>query len=294
MSDYLVKAIDKTRKLRLLTVSATDLVNQAQLRHNTWQASTAALGRTLIGTLLLAAAELTDKEELTARVLGNGPAGGIIATAKADFTVKGYIQNPHVQLPSKKPGHIDVAGAVGKKGFLEITKDLGLKEPYTGQVPLISGEIAQDFTYYLAKSEQIPSATGLSVFVNPDETVGAAGGFMLEAMPGASDELITQVTERIQKLPALSQLFLKKTTPEELAKLILGDDCKLLEKDPVMYLCDCSKEKYAKILATLKPSELTAMADEDHGCELTCKFCGNKYHFTEQELRDIIASQEDA
>lgn len=294
MSDYLVKAIDKTHKLRLLTVSATNLVNQAQLRHDTWQASTAALGRTLIGTLLLAAAELTDKEELTARVLGNGPTGGIIATAKADFTVKGYIKNPHVQLPAKKPGHIDVAGAVGKKGFLEITKDLGLKEPYTGQVPLISGEIAQDFTYYLAKSEQIPSATGLSVFVNPNETVGAAGGFMLEAMPGASDDLITEVTERIQKLPALSQLFLKKTTPEELAQKILGTDCKLLEKDPVMYLCDCSKEKYAKILATLKPSELKAMADEDHGCELTCKFCGNKYNFSEQELRTIIKNQEDA
>lgn len=293
MSDYLVKAIDVTSKLRLLTVSATNLANQAQLRHNTWPASTAALGRTLIGTLLLAAAELTGKEELTTRVLGNGPVGGIIATAKADFTVKGYIQNPHVQLPAKKPGHIDVGRAVGKKGFLEVTKDLGLKEPYTGQVPLVSGEIAQDFTYYLAKSEQIPSATGLSVFVNPDETVGAAGGFMLEALPGASDDLLTKVTDRIQTLPALSKLFLDGEKPEDLAKHILGDDCKLLEKDPVMYLCDCSKAKYAKILMTLKPEELKAMADEDHGCELTCKFCGEKYRFTEDELRELIAAQED-
>lgn len=196
MNDYLVKAIDKTKNLRLLTVTAKDLVSEAQQRHDTWSASSAVLGRTLIGGLLLAAAGLTDKEELTVRLLGNGPVGATVVTAQADYTVKGYIQNPHIALPAKSDGHIDVKKAVGQ-GWLEVTKDLGLKEPYTGQVPIVSGEIAEDFAYYLTKSEQIPSAVGLSVFVNPNNSIGAAGGFMLQALPGASDELITKTINRI-------------------------------------------------------------------------------------------------
>lgn len=292
MNDYLVKAIDKSKQLRLLTITAKDLVQEAHQRHDTWAASTAALGRTLIGTLLLAAAELVDKEELTVRLLGNGPAGAIIATSKANFTVKGYLQNPHVQVPVVKAGHINVKAAVGTKGWLEVTKDLGLKAPYTGQVPIVSGEVAEDFTYYLAKSEQIPSAVGLSVFVNPNESVGAAGGFMLQALPGASDQTIGRVEKNIKQLPALSKLFLEQTSPEKLAQLILGADCKLLEQDPVKFACDCSKEKYGRILETLQTRELEAMIKEDHGCELTCKFCGNKYHFTEAELQDVLQKKQ--
>lgn len=288
MNDYLVKAIDKTKNLRLLTVTAKDLVSEAQERHDTWSASSAVLGRTLIGGLLLAAAGLTDKEELTVRLLGNGPVGATIVTAKADFTVKGYIQNPHIALPPRSDGHIDVKKAVGQ-GWLEVTKDLGLKEPYTGQVPIVSGEIAEDFAYYLTKSEQIPSAVGLSVFVNPNNSIGAAGGFMLQALPGASDELITKTINRIHALPQLSSSFLDGMTPENLAQKILGTDCKILEKDDVRYYCDCSKEKYSEILATLKPSELKEMIEKDHGAELTCSFCKNKYHYTEDELKDILA-----
>lgn len=292
MNDYLVKAIDKSKQLRLLTVTAKDLVQEAHKRHDTWAASTAAWGRTLIGTLLLSAAELTDKEELTVRLLGNGPAGAIIATSKADFTVKGYLQNPHVQVPVAKAGHINVKAAVGTQGWLEVTKDLGLKEPYTGQVPIVSGEIAEDFTYYLAKSEQIASSVGLSVFVNPNESVGAAGGFMLQALPGASEQTISKVEQNIKALPALSELFLNGTKPEQLAQKILGNDCKLLETDPVAFACDCSKEKYGRILETLKTQDLTSMIQEDHGCELTCKFCGNQYHFNESELQAILTKKQ--
>ncbi|MCT6847339.1 MAG: Hsp33 family molecular chaperone HslO [Lactobacillus helsingborgensis] len=287
MSDYLIKAIDKTKNLRLLTITAKDLVQEAQTRHDTWSASSAVLGRTLLAGVLLAGAELTDKEELTIRLLGNGPVGPTIVTAKSDLTVKGYVKNPHIALPPKENGHIDVKKAVGA-GWLEVTKDLGLKEPYTGQVPIVSGEIAEDIAYYLTKSEQIPSAVGLSVFVNPNNTIGEASGFMLQALPGASDSLITKTIERINKLPALSSAFLAGLTPEKLATMILGDDCKILEKDEVAFKCDCSKEKYGKILATMKKSQLETMINEDHGAELTCSFCGNKYHYTEDELKAIL------
>ena len=185
---------------------------------------------------------------------------------------------------------MDVKKAVGK-GWLEVTKDLGLKEPYTGQVPIVSGEIAEDIAYYLTKSEQIPSAVGLSVFVNPNNTIGEAGGFMLQALPGASDSLIDQTIERINNLPALSSSFLDGMTPEELAKKILGDDCKILEKDDVAFKCDCSKEKYGDILTTLKNSQLKEMIEKDHGAELTCNFCGEKYDFSEDELKAILAKK---
>lgn len=288
MSDYLIKAIDKTKNLRLLTITAKEMVGEAQKRHDTWSASSAVLGRTMVASVLLAGAELTDKEELTVRLLGNGPVGPTVVTAKADLTVKGYIKNPHIALPTKDNGHIDVKKAVGQ-GWLEVTKDLGLKQPYTGQVPIVSGEIAEDFAYYLTKSEQIPSAVGLSVFVNPNNTIGEAGGFMLQALPGASDELIDRTIKRINELPALSTSFLDGMTPEDLARKILGTDCKILEKDDVAFKCDCSKEKYAGILETLKSSQLNEMISEDHGAELTCNFCGNKYHYSEQELKDILA-----
>ncbi|MBU3828939.1 MAG: Hsp33 family molecular chaperone HslO [Candidatus Lactobacillus pullistercoris] len=290
MSDYLIKAIDKTKNLRLLTITAKEMVGEAQKRHDTWSASSAVLGRTMVASVLLAGAELTDKEELTVRLLGNGPVGPTVVTAKADLTVKGYIKNPHIALPTKDNDHIDVKKAVGQ-GWLEVTKDLGLKQPYTGQVPIVSGEIAEDFAYYLTKSEQIPSAVGLSVFVNPNNTIGEAGGFMLQALPGASDELIDRTIKRINELPALSTSFLDGMTPEDLARKILGTDCKILEKDDVAFKCDCSKEKYAGILETLKSSQLNEMISEDHGAELTCNFCGNKYHYSEQELKDILAKK---
>lgn len=286
MSDYLIRAIDKDKKLRLLAITAKGVVNEAQKRHDTWSASSAVLGRTMIGGLLLAGALLKDKDELTVRLLGNGPVGATVVTAQADLTVKGYIQNPHIALPPKKDGHIDVAKAVGQ-GWIEVTKDQGLKEPYTGEVPIVSGEIAEDFTYYLAKSEQIPSAVGLSVFVEPNNSIGAAGGFMMQALPGADDALLEKVEKRIKALPNLSTMFLDGATPEDLAKKILDDDCKILDKQDVSFACDCSKEKYSEILATIKPDQLKEMIEKDHGAELTCRFCGEKYHFSEDELKDI-------
>ena len=291
MNDYLIKAIDASKNLRLLVINGKDLVAEAQQRHDTWSASSAVLGRTLLGGLLLAGAEMKDQQELTVRLLGNGPVGATVVTAKSDLTVKGFVQNNHIALPARADGHIDVKKAVGQ-GWLQVTKDLGLKQPYTGEVQIVSGEIAEDLTYYLAKSEQIPSAVGLSVFVNPNNTIGEASGFLLQALPGATDELLQKTEERIKALPPLSEAFLGGMTPEDLAKKILGDDCKILEKDPVKYECDCSKEKYAKMLETLKASELSEMINEDHGAELVCNFCGDKYQFSEAELQEILAKKQ--
>ncbi|MST86147.1 Hsp33 family molecular chaperone HslO [Lactobacillus porci] len=291
MNDYLIKAIDASKNLRLLVINGKNLVAEAQQRHDTWSASSAVLGRTLLGGLLLAGAELKDQQELTVRLLGNGPVGATVVTAKSDLTVKGFVQNNHIALPARADGHIDVKKAVGQ-GWLQVTKDLGLKQPYTGEVQIVSGEIAEDLTYYLAKSEQIPSAVGLSVFVNPNNTIGEASGFLLQALPGATDELLQKTEERIKALPPLSEAFLDGMTPEDLAKKILGDDCKILEKDPVKYECDCSKEKYAKMLETLKASELSEMINEDHGAELVCNFCGDKYQFSEAELQEILAKKQ--
>lgn len=291
MNDYLIKAIDASKNLRLLVINGKNLVAEAQQRHDTWSASSAVLGRTLLGGLLLAGAELKDQQELTVRLLGNGPVGATVVTAKSDLTVKGFVQNNHIALPARADGHIDVKKAVGQ-GWLQVTKDLGLKQPYTGEVQIVSGEIAEDLTYYLAKSEQIPSAVGLSVFVNPNNTIGEASGFLLQALPGATDELLQKTEERIKALPPLSEAFLGGMTPEDLAKKILGDNCKILEKDPVKYECDCSKEKYAKMLETLKASELNEMINEDHGAELVCNFCGDKYQFSEAELQEILAKKQ--
>ena len=188
MSDYLVKSLAFDGQIRAYAVDATETVSTAQKLHDTWSAASAALGRSLVGTLLLASASLQGDETMTVKINGNGPVGGIVVDGNANGTVKGYVQNPHVHLPLNDKHKIDVKGAVGTEGFLAVTKDLGLKEPFTGQVPLVSGELGEDFTYYLAKSEQIPSSVGLSVFVNSDNSIETAGGFMIQVMPGAKEE----------------------------------------------------------------------------------------------------------
>lgn len=292
MTDYLIKAVTSDGAFRMLAVDASQLVQEAQQRHDTWPAATAALGRTLIGTLLLSSAVLKDPEKLTVRLVGDGPVGAIIADGNANGTVKGYLASPHVELPLNPLGKIDVRRAVGTKGMLSVTKDLGMKQPFTGQVPLTSGEIAEDFTYYLAKSEQIPSSMGLSVFVNQDKTVEVAGGFLIQALPSATSAQLTQLEQRLQKLPRVSDLLLQGQTPEQLLQQIFGlEQIKVLEKMPVAFKCDCSKERFRKALATLATSDLNKMITEDHGAEAVCKFCGRRYQFTEAELRQLVTAK---
>ncbi|WP_278852472.1 Hsp33 family molecular chaperone HslO [Ligilactobacillus aviarius] len=289
MSDYLVKSLAFDGQIRAYAVDATETVSTAQKLHDTWSAASAALGRSLVGTLLLASASLQGDETMTVKINGNGPVGGIVVDGNANGTVKGYVQNPHVHLPLNDKHKIDVKGAVGTEGFLAVTKDLGLKEPFTGQVPLVSGELGEDFTYYLAKSEQIPSSVGLSVFVNSDNSIETAGGFMIQVMPGAKEETISQIEKRLAEIPMVSEMMRDGKKPEDILNEILGaENVKALDKMPVSYHCDCSRERFLGVLTSLPTDQLQEMADEDHGAEAVCHFCGKKYQFTEDELRKII------
>lgn len=293
-TDYLVKAMSKDGKFRAYAVNATQLVAKAHEIHDTWSASSAALGRTLIGTVLLATAGLQGEAGMTVKIQGNGPVGFIVADGTAQGTVKGYMGNPHVSLPANDKGKIDVSGAVGKQGTLSVTKMApGDKTPYTGEVNLVSGELGEDFTYYLAQSEQIPSAVGLSVFVNPDESIQVAGGFMVQVLPGATDEEISQLEKKINDLPLVSEMLRDGDTPEDILGRLFGDQLKILDQMPVAYRCDCSKERFAHALASISKKEMKTMIDEDHHAEAVCQFCGKKYEFDEDELKSIYAKMTD-
>lgn len=287
MSDYLLKSICYDGQIRVFTIDATETVAEAQRRHDTWSASSAALGRTMVGALLLGSMVKGD-EKITVKIEGNGPTGHIIADSNGRGTVKGYIANPKVSLPLNEKGKIDVRGAVGTEGTLTVTKDLGLKEAFSGQVPLISGELAEDFTYYMATSEQTPSAFGLSVLVDTDESIKAAGGFMIQVMPGATDETITAVEKAIAEIPMVSRLMENGETPEEILERLMGEgNAKILEKMPIAFECDCSKERFSGAIVSLGKKEIDDMISEDHGAEAVCHFCGNKYHFSEEDLEEL-------
>lgn len=288
MTDRLVKSLVYGGQLRAYAVDATETVRTAQEYHDTWSAASAALGRALIGTLLLAEASLKKDGKMTVKINGDGPLGGIVVDGNTDGTVKGYVQHPHVHLPLNEKHKIDVKGAVGTTGFMTVTKDLGLKEPFTGQVPLVSGELGEDFTYYLAKSEQIPSAVGLSVFVNDDNTIKTAGGFLIQVLPGATDEVLDKLEERLKTLPLVSEMMGQGMGPEDILEEIFGkENLKILETMPVAYRCDCSKERFAKALASLPEKDIEEMIAKDHGATALCHFCNKEYHFTEDELRTI-------
>lgn len=287
MNDYLVKAMAYRGFVRAYAVNATQTVSEAQKRHDAWNTSSAALGRTLIGSLLLGSTVKGD-DTITVRIQGDGPGGAIIATSNGSGDVKGYIQNPHVSLPLNEQGKIDVQGAVGTQGIFSVTKDLGLKEPFSGQTPIVSGELGEDFTYYLAVSEQTPSSVGVSVLVDTDDSIKTAGGFMIQMMPGADEEVVAALEERLQHLPKVSSMLDEGKTPEEILDFIFGDEpVAILEKMPVQFKCDCSKERFASGLISLGTQEIQAIIDEDHEAEAVCAFCDNKYYFTEQELAEL-------
>jgi len=292
MTDTLTKAISKDGKFRAYVVNATETIQEAQKRHDTWRNSSAALGRTMIGSILIATSTLKEDEVLTTRIQGDGPVGPIVVDATAQGDVKGYITNPHVSLKAREDGHIDVQAAVGSNGTLSITKDLHMKKPFTGEVPLVSGEIGMDFAYYMAKSEQIPSAIGVSVFVEPNEKVGAAGGFLIQTLPGATDDDISKIEANLKIVPNLSTLLNEGLSNQEvMEKIMNGIEMKYLQEMPVQFKCDCSKERFSKSLATLAKKDIQAMIDEDHGAEAVCKFCGNKYQFSEAELKAFITDK---
>ena len=287
MSDYLVKALAYEGFVRAYAVNATETIAEAQQRHDTWNTSSAALGRTMIGALMLGAT-LKGEDKMTVKVEGNGPAGAIVVDSNGKGEVKGYIKNPHISLPLNEIGKIDVRGAVGTEGMFTVIKDLGLKEPFSGQTPIVSGEIGEDFTYYLAVSEQIPSAVGVSVLVDTDDSIKTAGGFMIQIMPGASEEIIDKIEERLKETARISSLLDKGQTPEEILQTLLAtDDVEFLENMPVQFKCDCSKEKFASAIITLGAEQIQELIDQDHGAEAVCAFCNNKYDYSEADLYEL-------
>lgn len=291
MSDYLVKGLAYDGQFRVYAVDATETVSEAQRRHDTWNTASAALGRTMVGSLLIATTGLKAEQKMTVIVNGNGPGGRIVADANGQGDIKAYISNPHVSLPLNEKGKLDVRGVVGTEGTLTVIKDLGLKEPFSGQVPLISGELGEDFTYYMVNSEQIPSAVGLSVLVDTDDSIKVAGGFMIQVMPGTPDEVISAVEKNLSEIPQVSRLMEKGETPEDVLERIIGkENLHIIEKMPVQFNCDCSHDRFKDGLAAIGKAELKDIIEVDHGAEVVCHFCEEKYHYSEEELQELLVN----
>lgn len=287
MTDKIIKALAYQNEIRVYVVEVTEMVNEAQKKHDSWSTATAALGRAMIGTTLLGAT-LKGREKITVRIEGNGPIGYLVIDSNGKGETKGYIHNPQVNLPLNSHGKLDVRGAVGTDGMLTVSKDLGMKKPFVGQVPLVSGELGEDFTYYMANSEQVPSAIGVSVLVNPDETVKAAGGFMIQVLPNAKEKTIKKIETVIAELPLVSRLMENGETPDEILERLVGkDNYQLLETTPVQFKCDCSKERFGDAIISLGVDEIQNMIDEDHGAEAVCHFCRTKYQYTENDLEKL-------
>lgn len=288
MADQLLKALAYDGQVRVFVLDATNTVNEARERHETWHTATAVLGRTLAATALLAA-NLKGTDRLSVEIIGEGPVGRIMADGDANGNVRGYVTNSKVALELNDKGKLDVAAAVGLPGTLVVRKYIGDSEPFSGQVPLVSGELAEDFTYYMALSEQTPSSIGLSVLVNPDETVAAAGGFMLQVMPGATDETIDALEKRIASLGRFSDELESSESIEALLDLLVGEgNAQILDYLPIKFLCPCTKERFAQGLQSIGRQEIEAMIAEDQGAEVVCHYCNNHYDFTEDELNALL------
>lgn len=288
MSDYIVRAIAGNDQIRAFAAVTTDLVEEARKRHNTSPVATAALGRLLTGGAMMGVMMKGEKDILTLQVKAGGPLEGITVTADSKGRVKGYVGNPNVCIPANSKGKLDVAGAVGV-GFMNVIKDMGLKEPYVGQVVLQTSEIAEDLTYYFATSEQVPSAVGLGVLMNKDNTVRQAGGFIVQLMPFADEATISRLEQNVQKINSVTNLLEEGHTPESLLNTVLdGFDVEINETIPTEFYCNCSKSRVEKALISIGRKELNEMIQEGKEVELNCHFCNTNYVFSVEELKEIL------
>ena len=288
MKDYLVKALAFDGEVRAYIVRTTNTVSEAQRRHDTWRTASAALGRSLTaGTMM--GAMLKGEQKLTIKVEGNGPIGPILVDAHANGDVRGYVTNPHVDFEGTEQGKLRVYQAVGTEGFVTVIKDIGMREPFIGQSPIVSGELGEDFTYYFAVSEQTPSSVGVGVLVNGDDSILAAGGFILQIMPGAQDETISFIEDRLQKIPPVSTLIEQGLSPEELLYAVLGEDkVKVLETMDVQFNCTCSRERIESVLISLGKTELEQVREEEEETEVHCHFCNERYKFSKEDITNLI------
>ncbi|MCM2983784.1 Hsp33 family molecular chaperone HslO [Niallia sp. FSL R7-0648] len=288
MSDYLVKALAFDGEVRAYAVRSTETVGEGQRRHHTWPTASAALGRSLTATAMLGAM-LKGDQKLTVKIDGGGPIGLILVDGNAKGEVRGYVTNPQVHFDLNEHGKLDVKRAVGTEGTLSVVKDIGMRDYFTGQVPIVSGELGEDFTYYLFNSEQVPSSVGVGVLVNPDNSILAAGGFIIQLMPGAKDETITKIEQRLSEIPPISKLIEKGLTPEELLEEICGkDNVKIIENMPISFTCTCSKERFSSAIISLGQAEIEDIINTDGQAEAECHFCNEKYLFTKDELETLL------
>ena len=288
MNDYIIRATAANDQIRSFAAVTTEMVETAREHHNTSPVATAALGRLLTAGAMMGSMMKGEKDVLTLQIKAGGPLQGITVTADSQGNVKGYVGNPDVCIPANSKGKLDVAGAVGP-GFLTVIKDMGLKEPYSGQVMLQTCEIAEDLTYYFATSEQVPSAVGLGVLMNKNNTVRQAGGFIVQLMPFAEEEVISRLEQNVQKINSVTNLLDEGHTPESLLEKVLeGFDVQINEKMDTRFHCNCSKERVAKALISIGRKELNEMIQEGKPIEMNCHFCNTNYNFTVEELKEIL------
>ena len=288
MNDYIIRAIAANDQIRAFAAVTTETVEEARKDHNTSPVATAALGRLLTAGAMMGTMMKGDKDILTLQIKAGGPLEGITVTADSKGRVKGYVGNPNVCIPANSKGKLDVAGAVGV-GFMNVIKDMGLKEPYVGQVALQTSEIAEDLTYYFATSEQVPSAVGLGVLMNKDNTVRQAGGFIVQLMPFAEESTIAKLEENVQKITSVTSLLEEGHTPESLLEKVLdGFDMEINEKIPTEFYCNCSRDRVEKALISIGRKELNEMIQEGKPIEMNCHFCNHNYEFTVEDLKEIL------
>ncbi|QRG87007.1 Hsp33 family molecular chaperone HslO [Bulleidia sp. zg-1006] len=290
MKDKIVIAQAFAGQVRIRSLHSTNLVEEARKSHHLMATSAAALGRTLTLTAILASDLKNPKAKVTALFNGGGPIGTVLAQGDGSGHVRGFVSNPNIYLV-REDGHLDVGAAIGQSGTLKVTKDLGLKEPFSGVVNIQSGEVGDDFAYYFAVSEQTPSIVGVGVLVNPEGDIRASGGMIFQLMPGASEETICALEEIARTMKPITELVDVGLSPEEMIYAYIPD-AQILDEKEVVWNCSCSKEHYFHALTTLADKDLQEMIKEDHGAEVTCQFCHTKYQFSEDELKEIVHAKQ--
>lgn len=287
MSDYIVRAIAAKGQIRAFAATTKDTVEKARQLHNTSPIATVALGRLLTGGAMMGVTMKSDADILTVQIKGNGPIGAMTVTADPKGNVKGFVGNPEVMLPLKD-GKLDIAGAVGI-GVLSVIKDIGLKEPYVGDTILITSEIADDLTYYYATSEQVPSSVGLGVLMTKENTVEQAGGFIIQLMPDATEEVIDKLEKRIKEVKSVTEMLENGMTPEKILEHILGDmELEILDTVQTQFHCNCSKERVSKAVMSIGAKDLKEMVDDKKPIEVNCHFCNSHYTFSPEELEQML------
>ncbi|CDF58481.1 Hsp33 family molecular chaperone HslO [Thermobrachium celere] len=285
----LVRATASNGDVRLFMAITTDIVEKARQIHDLSPTASAALGRLLSAGTVMGAMLKGDKDTLTLSMNGKGPAGNLVVVANSKGNVKGYISNPHVDLPLNDKGKLNVGAAVGKDGFLNVVKDMGLRDPYVGSVPIYTGEIGDDIAYYFTVSEQVPSAVALGVLVDKDTSIKAAGALVIQMMPGANELLADIITFRLQEIPPLSTLIAEGKSCEDILNLLFDDmDLKIHDEMQISYECDCSRERVEKALIALGKDELERLKEEEELMQVECHFCDRRYQFTREDIQKLI------